>query len=150
MHMYLASRGQKDKVDNFINDLQAINLHYGSPNEKGHRMIVQLGVHPIELWELTFPKEHFETILNTIAPGFDNTKVRQREMKILQKFRGLVSGSVIPRVNLTGKKRIIVRNAAVSVYPFATKEDAVWTDAPTETLDNGQRIPKELIGHERI
>jgi len=154
--MYTVIRGQKDKVDNFINDLQAINMVYGDPTPGGLRHTVQLGVHPIQLYELVFPKEHFEMILNTIAPNFNNTEGRQAQMLLLQKARFLVKGTKIPLVNLIGKPRYIVRNQAVSTYPFAIKEDQVWQGvpvlepAPGEVTDDGTKIPKELIGHERL
>ena len=148
-------RGQKDRVDSCINDLQAINLPYASPNEQGLRHTVQLGVHPIQLYELVFPKEHFELILNTISPNFNNTGEgqyggNQSIMNKLEKLRFLLKAQKIPKMDLRGKTRFIIRNAAVSMYPFAVREDSVWTDAPTEVLDNGQPIPKELIGHERL
>ena len=152
----MVTRGQKDKVDNFINDLQAINLIYGDKIPDGSRHFAQLGVKPIQLWELNFTKEHFETILNTISPNFNNTEGRQREMLLLQKARFLVKGKKIPKINLTGKNRMIVRNYGVSTYPFAIKEDEVWEGvpvmepAPDEKLDSGKPIPKELIGHERL
>ena len=145
----MMTRGQKPKVDDFINDLLAINLPFGDVKENGFRDFLQLSVRPIQFWELAFPKEHFKTIMATIAPGFDNTKVRQREMLLLQKARFLVKGKKIPKMNLANEKRLIVRYQAVGTYPFAIKEDKLLNEE--STMDDGKTpIPKELIGHEGI
>ena len=146
----MVSRGQKDKVDNFINDLQAMFLPYGSPDANGNRMHLQLNVRPVQLWELAFPKEHFKLVLNTIAPTFNNTDGRQREMKLLQNLRFLLNAKKIPLMDLTNEPRRIVRGEAVGTYPFAIKDDQVWKEGEKNLMDNGKPIPKELIGHERI
>ena len=95
-------------------------------------------------------------VLSTISPGFNNTKERGREVELLQKFRLLVQGKKIPKMDLTNEPRRLIRNAMVGTYPFAIKEDEVWQGvpvmepAPDEKLDSGKPIPKELIGHERL
>jgi len=146
----MVSRGQKDKVDNFINDFQAMFHPYGSPDANGNRMHLQLNVRPVQLWELAFPKEHFKLVLNTIAPTFNNTDGRQREMKLLQNLRFLLNAKKIPLMDLTNEPRRIVRGEAVGTYPFAIKDDQVWKEGEKNLMDNGKPIPKELIGHERI
>ena len=144
----MMTRGQKPRVDDFINDLLAQPFLIGEPNEAGNRMQLFLSVRPIQFWEFAFPKEHFKTVLATIAPGFNNTKGRQREMLLLQKARFLVQGKKIPKMDLTNELRRLVRVEGVGNYPFAIKEDQVFKEG--DTLDNGQPCPKELIGYERI
>lgn len=145
----MLTRGQIDLVNNFINDLCAITLPYGSANKKGQKRRIHLGVRPLQFWELAFPKEYFKEVLNTVSPGFNNMNGMQREMLLLQKARFLVKGKKIPKLDLTNEKRALVRQTAVGTYPFAIKDDpGIWEEG--EKLDNGMILPKEFVGHERI
>ena len=65
MHVYIATRGQKEKVDKFIQDLGSQYFKYKhSPHET--EGWVQLGVRPIEIWEIAFPKQHLNEVLATL------------------------------------------------------------------------------------
>ena len=88
MHLYMMTRGVKHGVDQFITQLQGKYLpfkwrmnketgkldHKGEMIENGH---TQLQVRPIQLWEIVFPEEHKDIVLNTILAekqGTDQTQ----------------------------------------------------------------------------
>lgn len=79
-HLYMLTRGQKDLVDNYINDLQAQHFSY-KPNPHTAPGYLQLGVRPVQLWEITFPREHLNEVLATIQPS----TLKARDEKGLRK-----------------------------------------------------------------
>lgn len=61
MHAYFITRGRGMFVRRFIENLEQIFLPY---NKKYH---LQLIPRPIQLWELAFPEEHKDKILNILG-----------------------------------------------------------------------------------
>ena len=101
MHLYILTRGQKDKVDNMISDLQAQYFPYKT-NPHTPPQPLQLGVRPIQLYELAFPKESMNTVIAMLQP-IDRFKVKDSRwsMKILGfilKFKKLLGLQPIPEV----------------------------------------------------
>lgn len=68
MHLYVVVRGHKPRVEEWANELLGQYLPY--QHKDGHGLL-QLGVRPVQLYELAFPEEHYDTILATIQP-YDN------------------------------------------------------------------------------
>jgi len=135
MHLYIATRGQKDRVDNMINDLQAIYYPYkGGPHSKPGEDMVQLGVRPWQFWEIVFPKEHLNEILATIGGNKFNVKDRRPLAKCfaflvkLKKFMGLKSVPEIP----ANTPRRLIRREYVDVKHIGIKEDEY--DGSTELI----------------
>lgn len=139
MHVYTATCGPKDNVDKYIRELQAIKFKYTK------QWLVPLMVRPVQFWEFAFPKEHFEMMMGTFCQGFNNTEERNREMKILEKFRFFLKAKKIPKMEC--KQRFPIFNEGVRVYPFAVKEDKVWTKEDTDAL---QRYGEDAIGKEQL
>ena len=74
MHFVFAIRGQKDYLNKTIESLShyslktKINKNY-SVSQKNREEYFQLGLQPIQLWSLNFPKEYKNIILNTLLQG---------------------------------------------------------------------------------
>jgi len=69
MHLYIATKGVKKNVDDFINQLVGkwLPWKYRAKNEdKLEDTWLQLAVRPIQLWEIGFPKEHKDIVCSTI------------------------------------------------------------------------------------
>ncbi len=65
MHLYVLSRGIKHDVDRVINELSA---KYMPMKLEGKDVLVQVAVRPIQLWEIVFPEEQLQSMLNTLEP----------------------------------------------------------------------------------
>ena len=71
MHTYLLTRGIKHEVDQFITELQGkyLPFKWRDLNNKDNQLqdtMVQLGVRPIQLWELVYPEESRDVIMTTL------------------------------------------------------------------------------------
>ena len=78
MHLYLATKGIKKDVDDFINQLTGKWLPFKWRVKKEDKMedtFIQLSVRPIQLWEIGFPKDQKDIICTTIL-GMDGGKIR--------------------------------------------------------------------------
>ena len=87
----MMTRGVKHGVDQFITQLQGKYLpfkwrmnkegkldHKGEMIENGH---TQLQVRPIQLWEIVFPEEHKDIVLNTILAGKKKQQTQHKKHK---------------------------------------------------------------------
>jgi len=61
----MITRGVKKDVDEFIRQLQGKWLTYRNNKNSPKNQMIQLGVRPIQLWEIVFPKEHKDVVLTT-------------------------------------------------------------------------------------
>ena len=90
MHLYFITRGIKNSVDQFITELQGKYLPFqyrDKADQPYQKTMLQLAVRPIQLWELGFPKEHKDVILNTILGQDRGEGVRDKGLwKWLQKI----------------------------------------------------------------
>jgi hypothetical protein len=67
MHLYVIARGQRDRLERWVNDLLARYYPYNMDN-KTKNVKVQLAVRPIQLYEIVFPEEHYEAVVSAIQP----------------------------------------------------------------------------------
>lgn len=70
MDFYFITRGDKDCVAKFANELSAQRFNWTTKNNKGktEHLIVAATLQPIQLWNLSFPKENLDLVLNTLEP----------------------------------------------------------------------------------
>lgn len=83
MHLYVATKGIKHEVDQFITELQGKYLpmkYRDTVNDKWEDAHVQLSVRPIQLWEIGFPEDSYDLVANTILGG-DMGEVRGNDGK---------------------------------------------------------------------
>ena len=85
MHLYCLARGQKDWLDRWVNDLGARYYPY---KMKGKEVAVQLGVRPIQLYEIVFPEPCLKDVLGVVQPygymGYDMKKYKLLIRKMLK------------------------------------------------------------------
>src|SRR3990167_10222030 len=87
MHLYIATRGQKQLVENFMSNLSAMSLPYkASPHDKGNSSFLQLGVRPLQLWEIAFPEDQLDVVLTTL----DGSEFRTNDNRWLPVFIGYI------------------------------------------------------------
>lgn len=117
MHLYTIPRGIKNEVDMAINDLQAQFLPY---IYQGKQVYVQLAVRPLIPYELVFPKEHLQLVLNTIwdtDPVPDNYWID----KMCKGMRLALGAKPLPK--LDKKTKLLIRNKNIGWLPIGVKDD---------------------------
>lgn len=94
MHLYIITRGIKHAVDRFITELQGkyVPFKWKSPTDTELKdYMVQLGVRPIQLWEIVFPEEQKDVVLHTILgkePSMPNKKF-EKYISWIRKILGI-------------------------------------------------------------
>ena len=119
MHLYMLTRGIKHDVDRFINELSSKYLPYKHHKIKDYQ--VQVGVRPMQLWEIVFPREHLQSMINTIRPQKDkNFKFNA----LMATFRKALNAKKIPNIyDIKGEKMLVYNNNVIS-YVIGNREDA--------------------------
>ena len=122
MHLYITTRGIKHDVDRFINDLQAQYFEYPHPEQDKKPLWVQLGVRPIQFWELVLPKESMPSLMKTLWGT--NPEPHPKFKYQLGIIRRLLGAQKLPTFDEKLLTRIIYKNN-VAIYPIGVKDDAV-------------------------
>jgi len=65
MHITFGTRGALESVNKFIRELSSQYLPF---KYKGQDTRLQVRVSPVQLWDVSFPKEHEERMLNHLFP----------------------------------------------------------------------------------
>lgn len=69
MHLYILTRGIKKEVDDLITQLQGkyLPFKYRKEGEKELKdLVLQIGVRPIQLWEIVYPEEYTEFMCKSL------------------------------------------------------------------------------------
>lgn len=90
MHLYFITKGIKNEVDQFITELQGKYLPFQWREKETDPFInanVQLSVRPIQLWEVGFPKEHYDVVATTIlGEGYNGLMGNDGEKPVFHKW----------------------------------------------------------------
>jgi len=70
MHLYLVTRGIKDRTDRWVNDCLARYYDYKCGEVAGKPIVgrLQLSMRPIQLYEVVFPEEHLNQVISDLQP----------------------------------------------------------------------------------
>ena len=150
MHLYLMTRGIKHEVDQFITELQGkyLPFKWRDPN-KGkdaplEDVYVQTSVRPIQLWEIVYPVETQDVILNTILgnrEGVLGKPNHPQHDKFLWGIRKVLGVNPIPpQMNKSIMMPIYKEN--IEVVGIGIKED-YWADPDDPT---GKHLKKKEDG----
>ena len=127
MHLYIATRGQKNLVDELINDLQAQYCLYKANPHAPQPDLLQLGVRPLQVWELAFPRDALGLVLTTLN-GSEFTSSDGREipnlLSYVLKLKLLAGLKDIPKEYDKTKKFIVRKSPFVDIKLLGIKEDA--------------------------
>ena len=129
MHLYIATRGQKNLVENFMNNLQAMSLPYkASPHEdKNNPSFLQLGVRPLQLWEIAFPEEQLAVVLTTLQGSefrTDDNRWLPSFIGYFMKLKGLLGLKDIPKDYDKKIKLLVQKDPAIDIKFIGIKKDA--------------------------
>lgn len=123
MESLFITRGHIDDTEKFIRNLRSLWLPF---KYQGHEF-VEMNVKPILLWNIAYPKEYHDTVINTLMNGNyeGNQKMLNEKYKGIKKFiwglRKVLGLKPItkPKTN----KRFIVWSGNVEVFPIGIKDD---------------------------
>ena len=128
MHLYFTTRGVKFWVDRFITELQGMYLPF---KYQGKENSFRLQVRPLQIWEVVFPKEHKDLILNTIINP--DGAYHKRHNKFILAIRKVLGIKPIPKYDRT--KSMPITRANIDATGIGIKEDGVLDDKwKTEAL----------------
>ena len=121
-HLYILTRGIKHCVDRLINDLQA---QYFPMYHKYGKKQVQLGVRPIQLWELVLPESGIQELMRTLWK--DGCPKKEAQWMQLGAIRMALKAKKNPPMDPNSRGRIL-SNENVSSYPIGYRDDKITTD----------------------
>lgn len=121
MHLYVMTRGQKNKVDRYIEDLQAQWWPYpGAGGAQAPPGWIQMGVRPLQMWELVFPKEELPSVLRTVL---SQGKLNDWRQKYLTALRIMLRAEKLPNIDFSKAPMRMVRKEDVAIYPIGIRKD---------------------------
>jgi hypothetical protein len=130
MHLYVLARGQADRMQRWINDLNAQYLPFKHPALKKEGKI-QLSVREMKLLEICFPEEQLDEVLKIVRPQQNLPYFRL--IRVLRRFLGKVEdcpaydtkgvNSGDSGVLGTGWSFYRVLNDSVAVHAIGIKRD---------------------------
>ena len=122
MHLYFITRGIKHDSDRFIQELSAKYVPF---KYDGKDCMVQVAVRPIQLYECVFPKEHLNTIMNTLTNGNpENTHLgtqHKQHKKWVYAIRKILGIKPIPKIEPAGVLPLYNQN--IEIIGIGIKED---------------------------
>lgn len=138
MHIYMITRGIKHDSDRFINELSTKYLPF---DYAGTPSFVQVAVRPIQLWEVVFPQEHYDLMMNTLFCGTKNGLPPELEkfnflVKILRKKMGIIEA---PDYAANPANKMILYDNNVQRTCIGIKKDPYrnMSGAYSDTKENG-------------
>jgi len=101
MHLYIITRGVKNHVDQFITELQGKYLTWENEKEgdfglKKGTHLVQVAVRPIQLWEIVYPEQHSDLVLNSILGKGEGKPQYTWQNKMVLMIRKILKIEAIP------------------------------------------------------
>jgi len=91
--------------------------------------IIEIGVQPIQLWSITFPKEFKDVVLTTIFKGNDGQTITPKYKKYFKWLRKALGLQEIPKDYDKSKALPChVANAHTEMIAIGLKEDALNKD----------------------
>ena len=140
MHLYITTRGIKDAVNKWINDLSAQWYPYplkkgvtreslkkfypnGVPEPTPTSIALQMAVRPIQFWELAFPKNDLQSVQKMIW-GKNGAGNQGWKFKALYgAMRKMLGAKKVPKFDENVQQRYILKNDFVGVDPIGIKDD---------------------------
>ena len=128
-HVYLMTRGIKHQVDNFITELSMTKLPYrtNNPLKPNETMLLQTSVRPIQLWEIVYPKEHRDAMLNTLCNGGTGSTQHSKHQKFIWALRKALGVDKVPEDYKRDQIIPLVFDQHIEKIVIGVKDDGNFT-----------------------
>ena len=131
MHILFGMRGIKHRGDEFIKQLSCQYLPF---KHKGQNSSLQVRVSPIQLYDVSFPKEHKDILLTTLFPGQEKGRpIHKRYEKVVWALRKIFGLEPIPETWDTSRK-LPCHPEDTEMIALGLKEDRFVSDGETEQI----------------
>lgn len=140
MHIYFMTRGIKHDTERFINELASSYLPLKTMNPQTGQMedaVIQTAVRPIQLYELVFPEEHKDLMLNTLFDLPEGKSQHKKHHKVAWALRKALGVEPIPKTWDKSKK--------IPIYGFNVEKIGIGIKGDYWVKD-GKIIPKKEEG----
>ena len=129
MHIFFASRGQIDRVNEFMNELSTTKLPF--IDRQGNQAYVQVIVQPMQFWSVVFPDEYQDAMLTTLfKDGKGGKPINEKHEKFLWPIRKALGVDKIPEYK-TDKIIVMVHTPAdIEMIGLGIKRD-YWVNPST-------------------
>lgn len=120
-------RGIKHASDRFINELSAKYLSLPMTNKKNGKVTIanaQVQVRPVQLYEVVFPKEQLDVMLQTLFPLTDGSTAYKKFQTIVRWAKRLMGLKPIPK-EWNRKNHMLVCKDGVEIIGIGLKDDRV-------------------------
>lgn len=124
MHLALLTRGHIEWVNRFINELSTRYLEF---DYKGEKKLLQMRVCPIQLWDISFPKQHLAPVLNTCLSGFQGEPMMKSHQKYIWALRKAMKFKKIPEYDKS-KTLAMKMPQHIETIGIGIKEDKMLKD----------------------
>lgn len=148
MHLIFGIRGHKEYQDKFINELSTRYLPYKKYNPQSKNLqdwMLQVRVCPIQLFDVSFPKQHYDVVANTIlGASLKGKPMNPKHEKFIWVLRKMMGVDKIPEfkqdawlsMGLPEHQEIIV---------IGVKEDK-WITEDGKMVDEKDKTPLSYEG----
>lgn len=141
MEFIFATRGHIDCTEKFIRNLRSVwmKFQFTDPVTKQKAEAMEMNVKPLLLWDIAFPKEHLDTVLNTLVK---DRKQHKKDMKkrywflstAFNQLRKLLKLKPIP-MKKEGNSAFPVYTENVEILPIGIKEDGTFLDGEGKEVE---------------
>lgn len=125
MHIVFGTRGALESVNKFIRELSSQYLPF---DYKGQKTRLQVRVSPVQIWDVSFPKEHEERMLNHLFSGGDTKSLTKKLRKFLGIFRMALGLKKIDDFEPSDKDLGILKPQNMDIFAIGKKEDRIIED----------------------
>jgi len=134
MHLYVLTRGVKNRVDEWENDLGAewLPLHYKMPDDKIVEGRIKLAIREVKLHEIVFPKEYEEHVMSLVNPGDGSNFGKWGKLA-----KKIVSAFMLKKPLSKWKENNKINADGISCIALGTKEDVMNFDIPKSIQEVG-------------
>lgn len=130
MHIYLMTRGIWHDVERFVRELSAKYLPYKGLRKgsmKVEDFALQVAVRPIQLWEIVFPEEHKEVMLNSLFGEGKGVTLQKKHRKFVSIIRKILGVDKIPDYKYDNTKLLPFYRDNIEMIGIGIKKD-YWKD----------------------
>ena len=139
MEFIFGTRGHIDCTEKMIRNLRSVWMKHEWTTKHGVELkAMEMNIKPILLWDISFPKEQLDTVLNTLLdPGWEENMGKKygRKFNMISKFLMKKLGLMpIPKERAHNSKWGVYKES-VEIFPFGIKKDGEFIDGAGKKVE---------------